>query len=148
MTWKIQEKPLKNGLNLTGVNADTINAVWHDVLPFIISATDQSGEDPEKVREALKTQKAQLVIAYSAAGIEAVCVTELITIKHRPVCNVWIIAGRKRENWLHYLTEIETWAKAKGCVAMRHAQARMGWKRILKPQGYRAKFVVLEKDLT
>ena len=134
-------------VRLTGVNAENIDKAWPQVLPFILTATTLSGEDPEKIHTALLEKKAQLVIALGHEGIEAVCVTELVTIKYRPVCNVWIIAGRKRENWLHYLDKIEAWAKAKGCIAMRHAQARMGWKRILKPQGYRAKYVVLEKEI-
>ena len=144
---QIAPLPSPSLVNLTGVNAENIDTVWDSILPLIQSATDQSGGNPEKIRAALLEKKAQLVIAVSDDGIEAVCVTELVTIKYRPVCNVWIIAGRKRENWMHYLDKIEAWAKAKGCVAMRHAQARMGWKRILKPQGYRAKYVVLEKDL-
>ena len=136
-----------NGIMLTGVNAENIDTIWDSILPLIQSATDQSGGNPEKIRAALLEKKAQLVIAVSDDGIEAVCVTELVTIKYRPVCNVWIIAGRRRENWMHYLAKIEAWAKASGCIAMRHAHARMGWKRILKPQGYRAKYVILEKDL-
>lgn len=134
-------------VRLSGVDAENIETVWPHILPLVLSVTDQSGENPEKIREALVAQKAQLVLAMSDEGIEAICVTELVTIKHRPVCNVWIIAGRKRENWLHHLTDIEAWAKSKGCKGMRHAMARLAWKRILKPKGYRATRVVLEKDL-
>ena len=134
-------------VSLSGVDAENVETVWPQILPLIRTVTDRSGDDPQEILHALTGQKAQLVLGSSTDGIEAICVTELVTVHNRYVCNCWIIAGRKRENWLHYLNELESWAKSKGCVAMRHAQARTGWKRILKPQGYRVTRVVLEKEL-
>ena len=133
-------------ISLSGVNSDNIDTVWDSILPLIQSATDQSGENPEKIRAALLAKKAQLVIAVSDEGIEAVCVTELLTIESRQVCNIWLVAGRNRENWLHYLDQIEAWAKVKGCVAMRQS-GRLGWQRVLKSRSYRVVRVVLEKEL-
>lgn len=66
--------------------------------------------------------------------------------RNEPVCHLVWCAGEDAEAWFDLLDEIEAWAIARGCVAMK-GTVRPGWSRWMKRKGYDATHVVVEKDL-
>lgn len=72
--------------------------------------------------------------------IEAAATTHL----SRDVCTLTACSGHQRERWLPLFKKIEQYAAAEGCKTMR-IYGRKGWERVL--DGYRAEYVILEKQL-
>jgi hypothetical protein len=56
------------------------------------------------------------------------------------------MVGNNRENWQHYISIIEDFAKQNGCDKM-ELIARPGWERVLKQFNYTKSHVVLDKNL-
>ena len=141
--------PSPSLVKLSGVSAASVHANWHRFYSFIKRVTDRNGDDPGEIYKAIMAEKAQLLIGTDEVGrVKAVCVTEIIIKGKRKVCNIWTLAADvPRETFMPHMDKIEAWAKEQECVAMRMAEARMGWKRVLKPRGYRAKAIILEKEL-
>lgn len=131
---------------LVGVPSFDIDIVWERALPFVQSALEHSFDTPEDVYAALKIKGAQLWLAWLNDGIEAICITRVEEYTNGKTCGIWICAGSGRNDWKHHMATIEAWAKSNGCIAMKHT-ARLGWQRVLKPMGYEATHIVLEKDL-
>ena len=77
---------------------------------------------------------------YGAATTKVVCYPN-----GRLVCVITACAGRAFKTWRHGLQEIEKYAKHRGCAAVR-LSGRPGW-RILRSEGYREPWIMLEKDL-
>lgn len=85
-----------------------------------------------------------LWLAWIRGRIEAAATTELQMVNGAKVCALTACGGRNRNEWLWMLDEIEDYAKAEGCRAMRIC-GRRGWERVLPD--YRVRRIVLEKDL-
>ena len=134
-------------MQIRGVEIPDIPAIWPYALPLIRRATEQTGEDAQKIGEALIVGKAQMVIAHDAKGLAAVLITELPVIKGKLVCNVRILAGRDMDFWFGELDGLEQWAREKGCASIRCTDSRVGWKRMLSRNGYKPIRVTLEKEL-
>jgi hypothetical protein len=88
--------------------------------------------------------------------IAAAAVTEIAETEWRKVC-VLVACGSARpaagpgsesgagvRDWRPLLEDIEAYARAAGCAAMR-IMGRKGWARVLS--SYKAKRIILEKDL-
>lgn len=133
-------------VSFTGIWSTQIDENWKEVLPFIEEALEHSYETPQRVYEFLKDKKAQLWVAKQDDAIAAVCVTQVSEYPKGNTCGIWICTGTGRTEWQHHIKTIEAWAKSNGCVAMR-SEARLGWQRVLKPMGYEATHVTLEKVL-
>ncbi len=131
---------------LVGIWSTQIDETWNEVLPFVERALEHSYETPQRVYEFLKEKKAQLWVAKKDGAIVVVCVTQVSEYPKGNTCGIWICTGTGRADWQHHIRTIEAWAKSNGCVAMR-SEARMGWQRVLKPMGYEATHVTLEKAL-
>ena len=141
--------PSPSLVKLSGVPPASVHANWHRFYPFIKRVTDLSEEDPGFIYKAVMEEKAQLLIGTDEVGrVKGVCVTEIIIKGQRKVCNIWALAADvSRETFMPHLAQIEEWAKGQGCVAMRVAEARTAFKKLLKPNGYRVKRIVLEKEI-
>ena len=77
---------------------------------------------------------------YGAAATKVVCYPN-----GRKVCVITACAGHSFKTWRQALQEIEKYAKAMDCAAVR-LSGRRGWK-ILKSEGYREPWIMLEKEL-
>lgn len=77
--------------------------------------------------------------------IEAAATTHLIKTSGKPVLIVTACSGHQRERWLPLFARIEKYAKDEGASRVR-IYGRKGWERALN--GYRAEYVILEKELT
>ena len=90
--------------------------------------------------------RAVLWVAHLGVDIYGVAATKVVVYPNgRKVCVVTACAGYSFAKWRHALAEIEKYAKDMGCAAVR-ISGRKGWK-ILKAEGYREPWVMLEKEL-
>ena len=128
-----------------GIQSKDVWAVWGVVKNFIQSGLAE-GEKLDHILERLNNRSCQLWTAFSDAEIIAACVTEIVTIGNRQVCNVISVGGTRMDDWLGIsLPVIEAWAKTKECTAMRFPEIRPGWRRVLKD--YHLTKITLERPL-
>lgn len=117
---------------------------WADVRELLIPALNYASEFTEaEVQADLASGQAQLWIGRD----EIVHCAVVTAISPRPggkVCEIWLMGGRDRHLWMHFLDVIEAAAKDAGCVAI-ELTGRRGWARLLPD--YRFKAVVLKKAL-
>jgi hypothetical protein len=78
--------------------------------------------------------------------VNALALGEVIQYPQKRVYSIFIVIGQGRQDWQDRVQEIEAYAREKRCRAMR-CLARKGWERVMKPHGYEATHVVLEKDI-
>jgi hypothetical protein len=99
----------------------------------------------DDVWTALENRSAQLWLVWNETA-DAVCVTQLEPTSKGKHCCIWIMVGREMVSWLPLIAQLEQWAKREGCNMMRH-EARPGWAKMLKREGYHMPHVILEKEL-
>ena len=132
-------------VSFTGIPSKDVWAIWGSVVGFIQSGMAE-GESIDTILERLTATSCQLWVAYDDELIIAACVTEIVTIGNRQVCNVISVGGTRMDDWLDIsLPVIESWAKTKECTAMRFPEIRPGWRRVLKD--YHLTKITLEKAL-
>ncbi len=132
----------------TLVAPDNIAFIWPAIEGFIHSAfTKHEGDDTEETALAmLERREAQLWVAHSGSGIRGAAITRIATVQSgRKVCFCIACGGTNFEEWEFTLGDIEKFAKANHCDAVR-ITGRAGW-RVYKKRGYKEPFVVLEKVL-
>jgi hypothetical protein len=88
--------------------------------------------------------RALLWLAWDGSLIHAAAVTQIGATEWRKVCEIIACAGRGMSLWLHLIRQIENYAQAEGCSAVR-VVGRRGWARVLRD--YHAKRVILEKEI-
>ena len=121
-----------SSVSFAAIQSKNIWAVWGSVKGFIQDGLAE-GESLDTILERLTATSCQLWLAYDDELIIAACVTELVTIGNRKVCNVISCGGSRMAEWLDIsLPAIEDWAKENGCTAMRFPEIRPGWQRVLK----------------
>jgi hypothetical protein len=140
-------------IKLINIPKELIDNVWVQVEPDIKSALDRSGNyaNPDHFNEWLNKGLAQLWILWDEEAekpnkYHGVVVTEVINRPLIKICNIRIMVGKGRENWQHYISIIEDFAKKNGCDKM-ELIARPGWERVLKQFNYTKSHVVLDKYL-
>lgn len=117
---------------------------WSDARAFILPALARSRDFTEMdVIEALANAEANLWIGEDDA-VRCAVVTRVHNTARGRVCEIWLMGGRDRSLWLHFIDEIEGMARANGCVAM-EIVGRPGWERVLPD--YRRSAVIIEKVL-
>ena len=135
---------------MTGVLPDQVDAAWPLVAGWLegVVARSRGKESLVELRAAFAAGRKQLwVWIPSAAGVQALAVTEIVNYPAARICRVCIATGERRDQWLAPgLAVIEAWAKAQGCDAVEPV-ARLGWERELKQLGYRAHHMILAKEL-
>ncbi len=84
---------------------------------------------------------------YAVDGnVRAVAVTKIHQMVKGPLCTIWIVVGFDVMGIFEGAhSEIEAWARSKGCYAM-ESVGRRGWGKVLS--GYEQKAVVFEKTLS
>lgn len=126
---------------LVCVDPKRIDEIWPHAKHLIkaaIEATDLTRfEDIEK---SVLDGNQLLWLAWNGQSIEAAATTQL----YHDACILTACSGHHRERWLPLFERIEQFARDEGCKTMR-IYGRRGWERVL--DGYRAEYVILEKDL-
>jgi hypothetical protein len=117
---------------------------WPDVRHLLVPAIRWAGEKREaEVVAELAGGMAQLWIGEDDA-VRCGVVTCLSRTTRGLVCEIWLMGGRERGRWLHFIEHIEDCARRRGCRSV-ELTGRNGWRRVLP--GYRQKAVVLERIL-
>lgn len=89
----------------------------------------------------------QLWLALEESKILAFALSEIIQYPAgAKMLRVICVAGSEREKWQHLMSKLEATAIKNGCTDM-ELQARPGWSRIMKPQGYEITHNQLNKYL-
>lgn len=134
----------QQSVRLVGIQSGEIDKFWPKAAPLIRLGMGE-GEILEHIYFKLLMRQNQLWAAFRGDEMIAACVTELVTIGGRDVCNVRSIGGHSMKDWLHHIETIEAWARANGRSAMRFPEVRKGWQRILKD--YAVTKITVEKEL-
>jgi len=139
------EASAKAGCRLVCVDPARVHELWPRVTHLIRRALERGGfTDFAEVERDVRAGAALLWLVWDGQAIVAAVVTELRSANRSKFCTIVACGGAQRERWLPLIGELEAFARAEGCAAMK-IFGRRGWARAL-PR-YRIKSVVLEKAL-
>lgn len=109
---------------------DQIPYVWDRVKDHLQRGIDKGSDYTlEEVLEKLCKREMQLWVSWNG-DIEAALVTSIETSKQCKFCVLAVGGGDNLEGWMHYLSEIEDWARRHDCEELR-IYGRPGWARVL-----------------
>lgn len=131
-------------ISWTGFPSERIDEIWSRAVPLLRRGFE-SPELADTYHDKCTTGQAQLWGVLDEQELIAAFLTEIHTVGGRKVCNIVSTGGSRMSEWLHFLDIIERWARINGCVAMRHANCRTGWARVLTQ--YHTTRITLEKAL-
>jgi len=127
-------------VDLLCVDPKEVDQIWPYAGGMIRAAIERTNlSDFADIEKQVLAGEQLLWLAVSD-HIEAAATTHL----SRNVCTLTACSGHQRERWLPLFKKIEQYAAAEGCKTMR-IYGRKGWERVL--DGYRAEYVILEKQL-
>jgi len=134
---------------LVCVDPGRVHEIWPAVAPLLRRAIARTGLSAfADIERDILTGQALLWIAASGEGssvaVDAVASTCLQQTDAGKVCVITACAGANMSRWLPLITGIEDYARDEGCTCVR-IFGRKGWLRVL--EGYRAKFMILDKEL-
>jgi hypothetical protein len=126
-----------------------IEEVWHIVVKDIADALARSNGYAlaDHIKKWILEEKMQLWILWDQDSKEkyfGTVVTEVITRPLQRCLNIRIMTGKHREKWQHLIKHIEEFAWQNKCDLL-ELVARPGWKKVLKPFGYKESHILLEK---
>lgn len=119
------------------------DAEWKRCAPLMQATMDyhESIEELSNIRRKVEDSKMQFWPAS-----DSVVVTCIVETSKRRILDI-VVLGGKESTIATMAPEIEHWAKAVGCVAIRF-DGRPGWQRLFPARsGYRAITVTMEKEL-
>jgi hypothetical protein len=129
---------------LVCVPPSLVGDFWPLVAPLIAQAMRRGAMGTfADVEASVRDGSALLWLACRNEQILAAAVTQLTRSNDRKVCTVLALGGSERPKWLPLREQLEAYARAEGCTAMRVC-GRTGWARLLPD--YRVRRIVLEKD--
>lgn len=119
-------------------------ALWDTVEPLLQKAVDRSDGllTIDGVKDAILSGRWQLWIVWDGETICAAGATEV----NNYTCFVWAFGGENMSDWFPLHQELEAWAKLIGCKSI-HFFGRLGWERVMRPEGYERRMVVMRKEL-
>ena len=109
---------------------------------WIEAALEHSGGTHtfEDVVEGLVSGRMQLWPAERACAV-----TEIVIYPRKTVLHVFL-AGGDMDQLFDMIDSAADWGRGQGCTSM-SLSGRLGWQRAMKPLGWEAKMVVMEKEL-
>ena len=130
------------------IPTNKVEQVWSFAVKDVADALARSNgyARAEHIKKEILDNKMQLWILWDSETKEyyGVCVTEIIQRPLQRCLNIKIMTGRHREKWQHLIKHVEEFAWQNNCDLL-ELVARPGWKKILKPFGYKESHVLLEK---
>ena len=137
-------------IRLVNIPPESVSKAWGIVKADIANALARSNGYAlaDHILKWINEKKMQLWILWDPEAENnkyyGVVVTEIIQRPLQKCLNIKIMTGRHREKWQHLIKHIEDFAWQQNCDLL-ELVARPGWKKILKPFGYRESHVLLEK---
>ncbi len=138
-------------IQLINIPVKSLDPAWSIVKTDIANALNRSNGYAlaEHIKKWIKETKMQLWILWDSEAEKdskyyGVVVTEIIQKPLLRSLNIKIMTGIYREKWQHLIKHIEDFAWINKCDSL-ELIARPGWKKVLKPFGYKNTHVLLEK---
>ncbi len=138
-------------IQLINIPVKSLDPAWSIVRTDIANALNRSNGYAlaEHIKKWIKETKMQLWILWDSEAEKdskyyGVVVTEIIQKPLLRSLNIKIMTGIYREKWQHLIKHIEDFAWINKCDSL-ELIARPGWKKVLKPFGYKNTHVLLEK---
>lgn len=135
-------------IELVHIPTDKVEDTWSMVSNNIADALARSNGYAlaDHIKKWILANKMQLWILWDSKDKKyyGVVVTEIIQKPLQRALNVKIMTGSHRDKWQHLIKQIEKFAWHNNCDLV-ELIARPGWKRVLKPFGFKESHVVLEK---
>lgn len=127
---------------------DNIPKAWPHVAPWILQAVEGGNLEGqmEQIREELLRGGAQLWVGGLFPEIKMVLVTEGMTLDNVPTLVLRMYAGAEVEENIPHLAVVEQWAVQNGYSAIQ-VWGRLGWRKKLRPLGYKTDYLVMSKSL-
>ena len=139
-------------IQLINIPVKSLDPAWSIVRTDITNALNRSNGYAlaEHIKKWIKETKMQLWILWDSEADKdskyyGVIVTEIIQRPLRRCLNIKIMTGKHREKWQDLIKHIENFAWINKCDSL-ELIARPGWKKVLKPFGYKESHVLLEKQ--
>jgi hypothetical protein len=130
-------------VNLACVAPDEAQKFWPFARSYVEAAARKLDlSDPVQIEFEVITGRALLWLAMEDTRVWGAVITQFEDNKR--VCKILCWGSDDHDRCASLLTDLENFAKAEGCMAMR-LTGRLGW--IRKLPDYRKKAVVLEKAL-
>jgi hypothetical protein len=137
-------------IQLLNIPTKSVEASWGIVKSDIADSLARSNGYAlaEHIKKWIIEEKMQLWILWDSEAEKekyyGVVVTEIIQRPLQRCLNIKIMTGNHRDQWQHLIKHIEDFAWINNCDLL-ELVARPGWKKILKPFGYKETHVLLEK---
>ncbi len=138
-------------IELVQIPKENIDIVWKQCKGMIADAMASSNNyaNASHFKQWISENKMQLWFLWDKeANIDqrlyGIVVTEIIQRPLQRCLNIKIMTGKHREKWQHLIKHIENFAWQNNCDLL-ELVARPGWKRVLKPFGFKESHVLLEK---
>lgn len=127
------------------IEADKAEAIYPYIKQWVepAVATSNGKFATEDVLRAIMSGAMQLWVIADERPM-AIVISEIAIFPRMKVCRLICCTGEHREKWIHFLADIENWARHMGCEQML-CIARKGWARLLTD--YKLTHVELEKAL-
>lgn len=137
-------------MKLVFVTTNNLEEYWLKTRRMIIASTKRSFgkyEGIDILKELMNGRMNLWVAEDSEDGVvRGLAITEIVQYPRMKVCKVLCCTGSKMMDWVHYLLEIEFWAKKNGCRSIEPV-CRLGWTKTLKKMGYEPRHMLMEKVL-
>ena len=135
-------------IELVRIPTENVKSIWDMVSNNIADALARSNgyARAEHIKKWILDNKMQLWILWDSKDKKyyGVVVTEIIQRPLQRCLNIKIMTGSHREKWQHLIKHIEEFAWQNKCDLL-ELVARPGWKKVLKPFGYKESHILLEK---
>ena len=135
-------------IELVKIPKEQVEEAWGMVSANIADALARSNgyARQEHMKKWIMENQMQLWILWDSKEKKyyGCVVTEVIQRPLQRCLNIRIMTGTHREKWTHLIKQIEEFAWHNNCDLL-ELVARPGWKRVLKPFGYKEGHVLLEK---
>ena len=128
------------------IDPQYVDRVW-PLVAHHIRAAMRKGRISEfaDVERGVRAGTLLLWVAADSRAIWAAAVTQLTRANGERFCTIVACGGRERARWLPLKSELEAFARAEGCRALR-IYGRRGWARQFPD--YKLTRILLEKELT
>ena len=115
-------------MNFTGVPAAKVPMHWERVRELVTKALDRSNGamEAEDVLKALLRRDMQLWVAEGNGKPQAIAVTEIVDHPRQRACFIYLVAGIRRKDWLHYENVLAAWARERGCDSWKLTRGSAG----------------------
>lgn len=123
--------------------------VWNDIEPMVAAALAESGGAfaPEDIFRHLLDGSMVAWLSRGGDEIEACAVTQIMQYPRKRVLAIPLVGGRNMNAWIKFQAAIEAFGRSQGCTHVNGFIGRQGWRRVLRDQGWRDVFTVIEKEL-